>query len=218
MMVFSATRHGACAHLFQEREENMSKIGFTVVAGLALAATATARPLYNGPGGTIPDLGSGSSVINVGDNFTVSGVSLSFTGLNHTWVGDLIFTLSHGATTFTFMDRPGVPAGAVGNSDNFISANSYGWADGGVAFPELSAGGTIPSGTYAPGQGPGGVGATFASAFAGQNSSGAWTFTVTDNAGGDIGGWSGWTLNLVPTPGATALLGLAGLAGLRRRR
>lgn len=193
----------------QEREENMSKLTLALSAGLALSAAATARPLYNGAGAAIPDLSSVSVNINVGDSFSVTGASVSFQGLAHTWVGDLQMTLSHGATTISLINRPGFTGSGFGYSGDFAGSNSYGWADGGTAFP--TTGPTIvPSGTYAP--------VNAFSAFNGSNSSGTWTLTVTDNAGGDVGQFNGWTLNLVPTPGAAALFGVAGLAGLRRRR
>lgn len=194
----------------QEREENMSKLTLALSAGLALSAAATARPLYNGAGGAFPDVSSASFVINVADSFSVTGASVSFQGLAHTWVGDLQMTLSHGATTISLINRPGFTGSGFGNSADFVGSNSYGWADGGSVFPTASTPAIIPSGTYAP--------VNAFSAFNGSNSSGAWTLTVTDNAGGDTGQMNGWTLNLVPTPGAAALFGVAGLAGLRRRR
>ena len=40
-------------------------------------------------------------------------------GVNHSWVGDMIFRLtSPGGTTVTFYDRPGVPASTFGCSSN----------------------------------------------------------------------------------------------------
>lgn len=188
----------------------MSKLALAVSAGLALTAVATARPSYNGAGGPIPDLSSASYNINVGDAFSVTGASVTFSGLAHTWVGDLQMTLTHGATSISLINRPGYTGTGFGNSDDFSGANSYGWANGGLVFPTTAGSGTIPSGTYAPVN-------SFA-AFNGQSSSGTWTITFTDNAGGDVGQFNGWTLTLIPTPGAAALFGVAGLAGIRRRR
>lgn len=185
-------------------------------AGLALAASALAGNSYNGTGFAIPDNApaGANSVINVADSFSIANVSVTLNNLTHTWAGDLIATLSNGATTVTLVNRPGQVGGAgFGSSSDF--GGNYTFADGGADLSaNLGGGGTfvIPSGTYAP------VGAL--SAFNGQNSAGAWTLNISDNAGGDLGNLGSWTLNLtaVPTPGAAALLGLAGVAGLRRRR
>lgn len=201
---------GAVDWFSQEREENMSKLALAMSAGLVLTAAASARPSYNGGGGQIPDLSSVSSNVNVGDAFSVTGASVTFSGLAHTWVGDLQITLTHGATSISLINRPGFTGTGFGNSADFSGANAYGWADGGLAFPTVSPPTVIPSGTYAP--------VNAFSAFNGQSSSGVWTITITDNAGGDTGQFNGWTLTLVPTPGAAALFGVAGLAGLRRRR
>ncbi len=194
----------------------MSKLSIAAVAGLAITAAATARPSYTGGGVTIPDnVPAGiTNTITVSDSFTIgAGTTVSFGGLNHTWVGDLIIRIRHvpSNTTATLINRPGVGAGSTfGNSADFVASNSYAFADGGAAFPTASPPTVIPSGTYAP--------ATAFAAFNGLNSAGQWEIFASDNAGGDTGGWNSWTLTLVPTPGAAAVFGLAGLAGLRRRR
>lgn len=193
----------------------MSKLSIAAVAGLAIAAAATARPSYVGGAVSIPDNNpvGVTNTITVGDSFTIgAGTTVSFGGLNHTWVGDLIIRIRHvpSNTTATLINRPGQVGGTgFGFSGDFSAANSYAFADGGAAFP--TAGATpIASGTYAP--------ATPFAAFNGLNSAGQWEIFASDNAGGDVGGWQSWTLTLVPTPGAAAVFGLAGLAGLRRRR
>lgn len=185
-------------------------------AGLALAASALAGNSYNGAGFAIPDNApaGANSVINVADSFAIANVSVTLNNLTHTWAGDLIATLSNGATTVTLFSRPGQVGGTgFGSSSDF--GGNYTFADGGADLTAALGGGgafVIPSGTYAP--------AGALSAFNGQNSAGNWTLSISDNAGGDLGSLGSWTLNLtaVPTPGAAALLGLAGVAGLRRRR
>ena len=56
--------------------------------------------------------------------------------------------------------------------------------------------------------------------FAGDDIRGTWMLTVKDWGVNDTGSLSGWSLDvsLVPSPGSLALLGLAGLVGIRRRR
>jgi len=204
----------------------MSKI-LAASAGLAIAAIASAsNPMVigGGAGGAIPDNGGSaaqfSSTINtnVGSAFTVLGVQ--FSGLSHTWVGDLSMTLTGpgAGNSFNFFFRPGqTTPTAVGQNGDFLAANTYSFSDAGMAW---NTGAVIPSGDYAPIRSP------FAPAqginsFAGLNGAdGAWTLSITDAAALDTGSLGGWSLvvKAVPTPGAAALFGLAGVAGLRRRR
>jgi MYXO-CTERM domain-containing protein len=194
-------------------------------AGLALAAGALAGNTYGpGPGAALPDNTPAgfNSVINVGDSFSIADVSVTITGFQSTWVGDIIATLSNGTTTINLMNRIGstTPAG-VGDSSDL--GGTYTFADGGanLTAAALAAGAfdVIAPGTYAA-SGFNNTPVGMAAAFAGQNSAGAWTLNVSDNAAADANSFTGWTLTLtpVPTPGAAALLGLAGVAGLRRRR
>mgnify|MGYP001322698326 CR=1 FL=1 len=204
----------------------MSKMLVTV-AGLAIAAAASASNpgSVSGQGGSIPDNGGGSgnlfsSSVSAGANIVITGVS--FQGLSHTWVGDLSMTLTGpgAGNSFNFFYRPGqTSATGFGQSGDFSAANAYSFSDGGAAWNTTTA--TVPSGNYAP------IRSAFAPAqainsFAGLNGSaaGTWTLTIGDNAAADTGSLTGWTLNykVVPTPGAAALMGVAGLAGLRRRR
>jgi hypothetical protein len=155
---------------------------------------------------------------NVGSPFTVVGVS--FNGLAHTWVGDLSMTLTGpgAGNSFNFFFRPGqTTPTAVGQNGDFLAGNSYSFSDAGIAW---NTGATIPSGDYAPIRSPFAAPQTINSFGAMNGSDGAWTLTIGDFAGLDVGGLQGWSLIVkpVPTPGAAALLGLAGVAGLRRRR
>ncbi|MBX3351407.1 MAG: hypothetical protein KF684_00610 [Phycisphaeraceae bacterium] len=196
-------------------------------AGLALAAMAMAdgnnQTIGGGAGFAIPDnvpAGASSSInTNVGSPFTVVGVQ--FTGLSHTWVGDLIMTLSGpggAGNSFNFFYRPGqTTPTAVGQNGDFLAGNSYSFVDGGLAW---NTGAVIPSGAYAPIRSPFAP-AQSINSFAGLNGvDGTWTLNISDNAGLDTGSFQGWALIVkpIPTPGAAALLGVAGLAGLRRRR
>ena len=185
-------------------------------AGLALAAGALAGNTYGpGAGFAIPDNtpgGAGSSIV-VTDSFSIQNVSVSI-DMAHTWVGDLTATLSNGSTSFALFTRPGFTGTGFGNNTDL--GGTYVFQDGAPSFTAATAanaGGFLIGGTYSP------VGSLDA-AFAGSNSAATWTLNVTDSAGGDLGSVSSWSLTLtpVPTPGAAALLGLAGVAGIRRRR
>jgi hypothetical protein len=206
---------------------NMSKI-LAASAGLALAATAlAAQPVVIGPGagGSIPDNGGATgnvftSTITVNNSLPFDVVGVSFDGLAHTWVGDLSMTLTGpgAGNSFNFFFRPGqTTPTAVGQNGDFLAANSYSFSDAGMAW---NTGTVIPSGDYAPIRSPFAPAQTINS-FAGlAGGNGAWTLTISDNAGLDVGSLNGWNLIIkkIPTPGAAALFGLAGVAGLRRRR
>jgi hypothetical protein len=116
------------------------------------------------------------SVLNVADSGTLSGLDVSVEA-THTWVGDLVFTLSKDGTDVILMDRPGVPAGTFGCSSPDVSAT---FTDS-SAVPvetECEAGPAI-TGDLQP-QEP-------LSAFNGIEFSGDWTFNASDNAAGDTG-------------------------------
>ncbi|HYE60980.1 MAG TPA: choice-of-anchor X domain-containing protein, partial [Phycisphaerales bacterium] len=112
---------------------------------------------------------------------TISNLGITL-GMNHTWVGDVIATISNGTTTATFINRPGVPGtGVNGFSDNL--AGEYRFT--GLASASIDTGCTnvsthnVPAGAYQPFESLAG--------FNGQPLEGTWTITLTDNAGLDTG-------------------------------
>jgi subtilisin-like proprotein convertase family protein len=121
-------------------------------------------------------------------------------------VGDLIVTLtSPSGTTRTLIDRPGVPNTYYGcNGDNIVVLLS----DAASQSVENQCNGTPPAinGTFSPNQ-------TLA-AFIGENPSGTWTLTVSDNAGGDTGSIISSTLNVTTTSGTTSVPTSASTPGL----
>lgn len=178
----------------------------------ALAGTAAAQT-FNGAGFSIPDntpAGASSSIV-IGSGGNVQDLTVTLQGMSHTWVGDLIISLSNGSTSVNLTNRPGNPATTFGYSWDlggdytFDDAAAQTWEGVGSAFT-----GTLASGSYAP------EGAL--SSFNGGSLVGTWTLTISDNAGGDLGSLQGWTLTNVPAPSAMALLGLGGLVAGRRRR
>jgi subtilisin-like proprotein convertase family protein len=128
-------------------------------------------------------------------------------GVNHSWVGDMIFRLtSPGGTTVTFYDRPGVPAATFGCSSNNLFAltldDEAGSALEGQCPGDTDAGPL--TGSFTPNN-P-------LSAFDGQNADGNWTLTAIDAAGGDVGtvrsfslifGGGGCTSPTPPPPSST---------------
>lgn len=205
-------------------------------ASLALATVASAT-VYTGDGFTIPDnnpAGASSDIV-IGDEFFVGDITVTLFGLNHTWAGDLIATVTHVESGFsqTLFSRIGATTvGGVGDSSNFGGDYSFNDANNDAMLPfggdlwTAAAGGTtafvIPGGDYFASGALSAAQVSLLDVFGGLNAQGTWRLTISDNAGADLGSLGGWGLdfvkNPIPAPGALALLGLAGLAGGRRRR
>ena len=111
---------------------------------------------------------------------------------DHTWVGDLKFTLEHVSSgiTATLIDRPGEPASTFGCSSNGIRAIMDDEAD---AAAETSCG---PPNLALAGHFAGGDPAnnTLLAAFDSQELMGQWNLHVSDNEGGDAGILNSWCL------------------------
>jgi MYXO-CTERM domain-containing protein len=208
----------------------------SIALTIAAAASATSGNVYCGAGGSLVDFGTAPGVATFTINVTDAGVVGTFNGLTltnftHTWAGDLVATLTlPDATVVSLFDRIGKTNATTGFGDSSDFNGNYVIADGGAnlwaaAFAAPGAG-AIPGGSYyATGSGVGSTTATGPAALnlnallAGKSITGTWTLTITDFAGGDTGALGEWCLDIgvVPAPGAMALLGLAGLAGRRRR-
>ena len=110
----------------------------------------------------------------------------------------------------TLLDRPGVPESTFGDSANF--AGDYWWTDGGFRYDEDVFDEEVTEMDLGPVMGN-------LSDFDGESKQGVWSLLIIDNAGGDTGGIQLWSFVVNnPSPGALALLGVAGLFGSRRRR
>jgi subtilisin-like proprotein convertase family protein len=204
--------------LFEEFQMKIAAI--LVVAGLAAAANAG---VYTGAGFAIPDAnatGASSTIAVAGDtDFPITSVVVSLQGFTHTWIGDVSATLtSPNGTVHTLFARPGRLTSGFGSSSDVDGI--YTFADTGADFWAAAAANPVltPAGTYHTSSLGSAAFTSLDAAFAGQNGNGNWTLTMTDGAGGDVGGIAGWELRIVPTPGALALLGLGGLVAGRRRR
>lgn len=190
-----------------------TSIAMFAIAGLAGTAAAQS---FSGSGFAIPDssfAGPGSassSIVTTGG--TVQGLTVTLSGLNHTWAGDLIISLSNGSSSIDLINRPGFPALSFGYSWDLDGTYTFDDAAGQSfeGFGNPGSGSILPSGSYAP------EGAL--SSFNGGSFAGTWTLSISDNAGGDTGSFNGWTITNVPAPSAVALLGLGGVVAGRRRR
>jgi subtilisin-like proprotein convertase family protein len=121
--------------------------------------------------------------------------------LEHPWVGDLLLTLSHGSTSVTVVDRPGLPARGFGCLAPDLDAVLD---DEAAASIETQCSPEIPviSGTFRP--------SNPLSTFDGQDAAGAWTLTIADRAeDADEGRLTDWGLILTCVPPVPALPGSA---------
>ncbi len=157
---------------------NSSTFAFTTLAQFC-ATPALAIP-DNVPAGVTTDL-----IVSGVGSITDLDVTLEVT---HTFVGDLLFKLTHvdTGTVVTFMDRPGSPATTNGCTGDNINAV---FSDEGSPAVETMCNGAPPaiSGTPSPNN-P-------LSAFDGQSANGTWRLTASDNAGIDTGVVTRWCVS-----------------------
>lgn len=203
-----------------------------LVASLAPAAAQQTVSFCSTPNAAIPDNNPTgfTDTLGVTENLNILDLDVYILA-NHTWVGDLQFILSNGATTVTLVDRPGNPTTTFGCSgDNYdVTVDD----EGPDTAIENQCGAVAPAITgVAPGGDP--PNTSLLAAYDGQSASGSWTLTAIDNAAGDTGTLLEWCLEMtleerpsvleIPTLGTVgaSLLGLAlaglGLGALRRRR
>ena len=219
---------------------NTSK-SIIMVAGLALAGSASAQTYSDFFGVAIPDSDpAGVSVtLNVPDSISISDINVGL-GITHTWQGDLIVELtSPSGTTVGLLNRAGDGTQFNGGSgvgfgfstDNFgdAASDTLFYLDDSAAeaydaaapngYGNMSPVGGIDNvtGSWLPFNA---AGITHLSDFNGENAQGDWTLFISDNAGGDLGTFDTLSLEItgVPAPASLALLGLGGLATTRRRR
>lgn len=202
-------------------------------AVLLFVASVAQASIYNGTGGFLPDApgdganGVASFVINVGDAGQVGSFnSVTITGFNHVFLGDLGATItSPDGTVITLFERIGKtnPDSGFGDSSNFLG--TYAFANGGAdiwaAAAAVPGSGNVAQGTYAASAGLTGAAIDLQAAFGGRNALGNWTLTITDYSVGEAGAITGWSLNMgvVPAPSVAAILvGACASVGRRRRR
>jgi subtilisin-like proprotein convertase family protein len=180
---------------------------FGLLTGEPGSSSTTKR--YTGPVVPIPDAdpvgvqvplkvsGFSSGISNlkflIGGSKCTADAGATTVGIDHTFVGDLIITLtSPSGTTATIMHRPG--GGTFGSSGNNFcqtlfddSASTSIQAIQGTGTPPL---GPPYTGTFQP--------VSPLAAFDGEDANGTWILTVSDNAGGDTGSVRDFSLILSP--------------------
>ena len=199
----------------QDGATDLGNVVFTRTLG---ALTSASVYTYAGPPVAIPDnnptgvnvpLNVAGFTGNIADiDFAFLGSSCSAAagsttvGLNHTWVGDLVVTLtSPSATSVILMNRPG---GVNNSGNNFCQTVLDDSA--GTSIQSILVGGAPWSGSFTPN--------SPLSAFAGENPNGTWTLNVSDNFVGDTGSVRTFSLSIrsracctgAVTPGSTGNL------------
>jgi subtilisin-like proprotein convertase family protein len=124
------------------------------------------------------------------DGTTILDLVLDF-GISHTWVGDLVVTVTHigpcGTKTVDLINRPGVPGSTYGCSGDLIGSQTdkyyFGTNPALLQLGEDECPAAIPVQCYevAP-ENPNGL-----IQWRGCPKDGQWYLTVSDNAGGDVG-------------------------------
>jgi subtilisin-like proprotein convertase family protein len=133
----------------------------------------------------IPDNTTVTSTLAVADSgMTVNGLAVAI-DINHTFAGDLIFTVSNGSTSVILASRLGVGSDLIGRYvfTDLATVNLAGAATGTVVTP----GNILPSNPL--------------NAFDGQPMDGTWTLTISDNATLDVGTINAWSIGSITTQG-----------------
>ena len=208
---------------------------FLAVALLPIIASSASASIFLSGGPINPPDGTGlpgaSDTIVVGASETITGVEITLHGFTHTWIGDLIITLTGPGGSMDIMFRTGSQTGLTSGDGSNVNG-SYTFADGGadwwLAASLASGSQNIPTGTYEAttvGPYPGNT-VSFVTTFAGSNTAGNWTLTMSDHVGGDVGGITSWDLDItsfsgpvIPEPtSALIFAGLMGMALVARRK
>jgi Proprotein convertase P-domain len=190
------------------------------LAGTAMLATATgasalAFSYSDNTAASIPDDNATgvSRDIVISDTAAVTDLTVTISGLQHTWAGDLIATITNvnTGTTVDLFNRIGRISldGLASNFNGTYSFNSA-FTNDILAVASGDSDFDIPSGNYVPSGSLAG--------FNGQSLAGTWRLTVQDLLEGDTGSFTGWTLsgqnNASAVPVPPQVLGTAVLAGL----
>ncbi len=205
-----------------------------LLATICLAVTASFADVNrnsNNDGGNIPDNDSGGylSTVTITENEIISNANFSVEGLSHSWIGDLIISISHAGKSATLMHRVGTTSspGSIGDSSDVNG--TYMFQDAGASIWTEAANGdtsyVVSPGTYsASGQNEALV--DLNSIFAGETTQGDWVFNISDTNATQTGSFVQTSVSFVstaavPEPGTMATIVVGTLFGgifLRRRQ
>jgi subtilisin-like proprotein convertase family protein len=202
-----------------------------LVLAAALLLVAAAVPAQAGvitqvgSGFSIPDAtpAGASSNIMISDVYSLTNVRVTLTTLTHTWLSDLIATITHveTGTTVSLFNRVGGPGEASDFNGNYAFDDSF-TSNLWTVAAGLGSNDAVPTGNYYA-TGAGSSTQVFLSGFNGQSTAGTWRLNISDNSSGDTGALGSWSLALtyadpvvaaVPEPSTLVSGSLAGLIGL----
>lgn len=208
---FTFTASGACGAILpitlrlKDGNEDLGLVTFnftmgaigTTVRTFSYAGEAIRIPDGDARGVSLPIVvsGFGSNLADL--NFRIDGTECSTNlgatgvGVDHSWVGDLVFRLTSPAgTTVTIISRPG---GSGNSGKNFCQTLLDDDATDAMSIGSIAQNGPVPqgppyTGTFKP--------ANSLSAFDGENPNGTWLLTVVDAFAGDSGSVRAFSLQL----------------------
>ncbi|MCA9285066.1 MAG: hypothetical protein KDA22_07635 [Phycisphaerales bacterium] len=180
------------------------------ILGSTIVWSALAAPPleFTGPGGDIPDDFNGrpgifQSDIVVPPNGQLVSIAVRLDGMVHTFIGDLVVTVTHvpTGTTATLVSRVGKTSASsgVGDSSNLDGDYTFDDEATGSLWLEAEGGGSnfvVPPGDYFPSAPLTGVEAPIDPVFANLNVAGTWRLTISDEAPQDVGLIGSWALLL----------------------
>ncbi|MEM7453726.1 MAG: proprotein convertase P-domain-containing protein [Planctomycetota bacterium] len=192
-----------------------------------LVTPATADFVESAGGGAVPDPGVlVSETATITRSETINDLSITLNDFDHTWVGDLVGTLTHvnTGTEVTIFNRVDV-YGTSGSGDGSNMFGDYTFGDGGDDFwREANSGNSsyvLSPGMYEATDEQGNVNSLQA-AFAGESTAGVWRLTIEDADANESGSFGSWQINFsstIPEPTSLGVVaGLLGLAAIARRR
>jgi subtilisin-like proprotein convertase family protein len=187
-----------------------------------------------GLGGAIPENNASGilSTINISQNQLITGnLQVSIRGLSHTYVGDLVATLTGpDGTVVTLYNRIGRVNTAFGDSSNFNGNYTFldtpVNANGSNIWTEAALGNTnynLRSGQFRATNANSSLSTLITPSFLGKSTLGNWQLRISDVAATDTGTFTSWGISMssvsaVPEPSSLAHLALVGMAVLSRYR
>lgn len=183
-------------------------------------------------GGSIPDnTPSGYvSTVTITDSEVIEDAKFSIEGLNHSWIGDLIITISHSTSgkSATLMHRVGSTSNPNSTGDSSDVNGTYMFQDGNSSIWSEAANGdtdyVVTPGLY-DASGVNETAVSLNALFGGELTNGDWTFAISDNNATQTGSFVQTSVEFVsaiavPEPGTMAIVVMGTLFGgvlLRRR-
>ena len=195
--------------------KSLSGVGVVFAGTVSAIASLTVLPASavtfteTGTGFSIPDdnaTGASSTItVPTSSNFLITDITVTLNNLTHTWIGDLIATLTYVPTntTVSLFNRIGRVSSDDGDGSNFNGTYSFNDAFTGNIWTVAASGGNgfnIPSGNYFPTGADSSTLVPILTSLAGSQTAGDWRLTISDNEPEDTGALGSWTLNLQATP------------------